>query len=152
MATQTSSVFTTLKRWGRAKMIRPFAFQTACCAIEYQAAFGWQKNFSGVKPLFSPVSPDSADLLIVAGTVTQKFWPILLQTYHQMPSPKWTLAMGVCAMSGGPYNSYHVIAGIGEKIPVDVFVPGCPPTPQELLTGIEEIRKKIKRGETALEP
>ncbi|MEO8192180.1 MAG: NADH-quinone oxidoreductase subunit NuoB, partial [Acidobacteriota bacterium] len=92
-------------------------------------------------------SPRQADLLIVAGTVVDKLAPTLRKIYDQMPEPKWVISMGVCASSGGFYRAYHVTQGIDEIIPVDVYVPGCPPTPEELMYGIFELQRKIQSGE-----
>src|SRR5262249_5191796 len=92
-------------------------------------------------------SPRQADLLIVAGTVTDKMAPVLRKIYDQMPEPKWVISMGVCASSGGFYRAYHVTQGIDEIIPVDVYVPGCPPTPEELLFAIIQLQKRFAAGE-----
>jgi NADH-quinone oxidoreductase subunit B len=92
-------------------------------------------------------SPRQADLLIVAGTVTDKLAPVLRKIYDQMPEPKWVVSMGVCASSGGFYRAYHVTQGIDEIVPVDVYVPGCPPTPEQLIHAILRLREKITSGE-----
>src|SRR5215471_4442122 len=125
----------TMVAWARSNSLWPYPFATACCDI---ARFGSE---------VVRFSPRQADLLIVAGTVTDKMAPVLRRIYDEMPEPKWVISMGVCASSGGFYRAYHVSQGIDEIVPVDVYVPGCPPTPEELIFAIIQLQKKIASGE-----
>jgi len=119
----------------------------ACCAIEMGAAFGsprYDVMRLGVIPL--PASPRQADVIVVAGTIVNKMAPVLKRLYDQMSEPKYVIAMGACAVSGGPfyYNCYHVVRGADQVIPVDVYIPGCPPRPEALLYGVMQLQRKIK--------
>jgi NADH-quinone oxidoreductase subunit B len=133
--------------WGRKSSIWPFPFGTACCAIEFMAFTGSHYDVARFGSEVLRFSPRQADLLLVAGTVVDKMGPILKTIYDQMPEPKWVVSMGVCASSGGFYRSYHTMQGIDEIIPVDVYVPGCPPTPESLLAALMKIQERIKAGE-----
>src|SRR5262244_1203313 len=133
--------------WARKNSLWPFPFATACCGIEFMSVSAAHYDISRFGSEVMRFSPRQADLLIVAGTVTDKMAPVLRKIYDQMPEPKWVISMGVCASSGGFYRAYHVTQGIDEIIPVDVYVPGCPPTPEELMYGIFALQKKIKSGE-----
>ena len=136
-----------LAGWARARSVWPATFGLACCAIEMMQTGGPRHDMARFGMEKTGSTPREADLMIVAGRVSQKMAPVLRQIYDQMPEPKWVISMGVCASSGGFYRAYHVTQGIDEIIPVDVYVPGCPPTPEELIHAIIQLQKKIADGE-----
>jgi NADH-quinone oxidoreductase subunit B len=133
--------------WARKNALWPFPFATACCGIEFMSVVSSHYDLARFGAEFVRFTPRQSDLLIVAGTVTDKLAPTLRRIYDEMPEPKWVISMGVCASSGGFYRAYHVTQGIDEIVPVDVYVPGCPPTPEGLLHGFIELQKKIASGE-----
>jgi NADH-quinone oxidoreductase subunit B len=136
--------FEELKAWARTSSFWPLSFGLACCAIEMMATGGAHYDFDRFGVMFR-ASPRHADVMIVAGTVTSKMAPALRRLYDQMPEPKWVIAMGSCATCGGPYyRSYSVVNGVDKIVPVDVYVPGCPPTPMELIDAVEKLRVKIR--------
>lgn len=129
--------------WARRNSLWPYTFGTACCGIEvmaYMASFTDVARFGAEAVRFSP---RQADCMIVAGTITDKQAPILKRIYEQMLEPKYVISMGACASSGGFYRAYHVVQGIEEYIPVDVFVPGCPPAPEGLVYALMKLQQRI---------
>ncbi len=134
-----------LVNWGRKSALWPMTFGLACCAIEMIATgagrFDIDRFGAGV---FRP-SPRQSDLIIVAGTVTLKMGPVVRRVYDQMPEPKWVIAMGACASTGGPFDSYSTMQGVDRTIPVDVYIPGCPPRPEALLYGLMRLQDIIMR-------
>lgn len=140
---------TTLDRlynWGRRSSVWPMMFGLACCAIEMIAAQTARYDLARFGMEVMRPSPRQSDLMIVAGTVTKKMVPAIVRLYNQMPEPKYVVAMGACASGGGPFKEgYNVVAGIDKFIPVDVYIPGCPPTPQALNAGLIKLQEKIDR-------
>lgn len=139
-----------LANWGRSHSVWPLQFGLACCAIEMIAASMARFDIARFgSEVFRP-SPRQADLLIVSGTVTKKMAPQVIRLWNQMPEPKYCIAMGACAISGGPFKQgYNVLKGIDRFIPVDVYIPGCPPRPEALLHGLMELQDQIRTGRTA---
>ena len=134
-----------LVNWARKSSLWPFPFATACCGIEFMSVVSSHYDLSRFGAEVVRFSPRQADVLIVAGTINDKIAPVLKKIYDQIPEPKWVIAMGACATSGGFYRSYHVMQGIDEIIPVDIYVAGCPPTPENLIHGIMMLQKKIEK-------
>ena len=136
-----------LVNWTRKSSLWPATFGLACCAIEMMATGGAHYDLARYGMEVFRASPRQADLMIVAGRVSQKMAPVLRQIYDQMMEPKWVISMGVCASSGGKFNNYAIVQGVDTVVPVDVYVPGCPPGPETLLHGIGTLRESIRSGE-----
>ena len=133
-----------LVAWARKSALWPMTFGLACCAIEMMASGAARYDFDRFGVIFR-ATPRQSDVIIVAGTVTHKMGSAIRKVYDQMPEPRWVIAMGNCATCGGPYPNYAVMQGVDEIIPVDVYVPGCPPRPESLMWGVMELQKKIEQ-------
>ena len=139
-----------LVKWSRARSCWPATFGLACCAIELMATGGAHYDLARYGMEVFRASPRQADLMIVAGRVSQKMAPILRRIYDQMMEPKWVISMGVCASSGGMFNNYAIVQGVDQIVPVDVYAPGCPPGPETLMHAILTLHDKIISGELTL--
>ena len=148
-------LFASLKKlaaWAQSGSLWPAQFGLACCAIEMMATAASRFDLSRFGAEVMRASPRQADVMIVAGRVSQKMAPIVRELYDQMPEPKWVIAMGACASVGGVFNNYAVVQGVDRVVPVDIYVPGCPPTPEGLLEGVMQLQKKIRAGGRPMAP
>ena len=135
-----------LYNWGRRSSVWPMMFGLACCAIEMIAAQASRYDMARFGMEVMRPTPRQSDMMLVSGTVTKKMVPIIVRLYNQMPEPKYVVAMGACASGGGPFKEgYNVVAGIDKFLPVDVYIPGCPPTPQALIHGMIKLQEKIDK-------
>ncbi len=139
-----------LANWVRANSLWPMPFGTACCGIELMAAGASRHDIARFGAEVMRFSPRQCDLMIVAGRVVMKMMPVLQRIWLQMPEPKWCIAMGACAASGGVFDTYAVVQGVDRFMPVDVFIPGCPPRPEQILQALMDIQAKIHRTGTLM--
>ncbi|RIH86815.1 NADH-quinone oxidoreductase subunit 6 [Calidithermus terrae] len=140
-------LFTTLEKlvaWGRSNSLWPATFGLACCAIEMMASTDARNDLSRFGSEVFRASPRQADVMIVAGRLSKKMAPVMRRVYDQMPDPKWVIAMGACASSGGMFNNYAIVQNVDSVVPVDVYVPGCPPRPEALIYAVMQLQKKVQ--------
>ncbi len=145
-ALKDSALTTVLSKavsWARKHSLWPMPFGTACCAIEMMATLGPRYDLSRFGAEVIRFSPRQSDLMIVSGRICIKMMPVLQQIYEQMPEPKWVISMGACASTGGVFDTYTMIQGVDQFIPVDVYIPGCPPRPESLIDAVMMIQKKV---------
>lgn len=135
-----------LVAWGRSNSMWPATFGLACCAIEMMSSTDGRNDLARFGSEVFRASPRQADVMIVAGRLSKKMAPIMRRVYEQMPDPKWVISMGACASSGGMFNNYAIVQNVDSVVPVDVFVPGCPPRPEALIYAVTQLQKKV-RGE-----
>jgi len=141
-------LFTNLEKmvnWSRKSSMWPLLVGLACCAVEMMCTFASRFDLARFGMEVYRDSPRQADLMIVSGRVSTKMAPVLRKLYDQMPEPKWVIAMGACASSGGVFNNYAVVQGVDKIVPVDIYIPGCPPRPEQLIEGIMKLHQKVMK-------
>ena len=142
-------LFSTLGKlvaWGRSNSLWPATFGLACCAIEMMQSTNSRNDMARFGSEVFRASPRQADVMIVAGRLSKKMAPVMKRVYDQMPDPKWVISMGACASSGGMFNNYAIVQNVDSVVPVDIYVPGCPPRPEALIFAVMQLQKKV-RGE-----
>src|SRR5437899_5382063 len=139
-----TTTYASLVNWARKSSLWPYPFGTACCAIEFMATMSAHYDIARFGAEVVRFSPKQSDVLMVLGTINDKMGPVLKQIYDQMAEPRWVISMGACATCGGFYRAYHVMQGIDEIIPVDVYIPGCPPTPEAVLDAVLKLQQQLQ--------
>lgn len=144
LTTNATSFLEKFRNWIDTNSSIPFVFDTACCSVEYS----WKYKFSYFEEDFTPeqLRPEQSDLLFIGGTINNKLLPTLLDIYERMPARKWVVAIGACPLSGGPFDSYNIVTDISKQIPIDIFIPGCPPRPEDIQLGIELLKERVLSG------
>jgi len=145
LLTRLEDIVNWVVNWARRSSIWPATFGLACCAIEMMATGASKYDLARFGSEVFRASPRQADLMIISGRVSRKMAPVLRKIYDQMPDPKWVISMGACASCGGVFNTYTIVQGVDQVVPVDVYVPGCPPRPEQLIHGIMLLQEKIKK-------
>ena len=145
-----TSRLSAIVNWGRKNSLWPMPFGTACCAIELMGTLSSRYDLARFGAEVIRFSPRQSDLMIVSGRIALKMMPVLLKIWEQMPEPKWCISMGACASSGGVFDTYSVVQGIDRFVPVDVYIPGCPPRPEQLLQSVIDLQDKIQRTGTIM--
>src|SRR3954464_6170358 len=145
----TTTTLNTAINWARANSMWPMPFGTACCGIEMMATFMSKYDASRFGSEVLKFSPRQSDLLIVSGRISLKMMPVLQRIWEQMPEPKWCISMGACASSGGVFDTYTLIQGVEQFIPVDAYMPGCPPSPEAFIDALMSIQDKAKKGQAS---
>jgi NADH-quinone oxidoreductase subunit B len=146
--THTTSRFTDALEWARKFSLFQYPFVTACCGMEFMSTAGPKYDIARFGAEFPRFSPRQADLLIIVGTITEKMGPVLRRIYEQMAEPKYVIAFGVCACTGGFYQNYNTMPGADQVVPVDVYIPGCPPRPEQVLDGLMMLQDRIQKQQT----
>ncbi|MCB9061080.1 MAG: NADH-quinone oxidoreductase subunit NuoB [Halobacteriovoraceae bacterium] len=141
---RANSFFKRIELWANTNTISPMPIGTACCSFEYISACGPRYQMDRFIPALLQVDPSESDLLIISGPITTKMLPYLLRIYEKMVSPKWVIALGACTSCGGPFNGPNIIHSIEKYINIDLFIPGCPPSPQSIIEGVLTLKEKIK--------
>jgi NADH-quinone oxidoreductase subunit B len=137
--------------WARANSLWPYPFGTSCCGIEMMATLSADYDLARFGAEVVRFSPRQSDMMIIAGTITEKMGPVLKTLYEQMADPKWVIAMGACSSSGGIFDTYSVMQGADEVIPVDIYIPGCPPSPVGVIQGVMRLQEKIRKSKAMLQ-
>lgn len=139
-----------LVNWARSNSLWPYPFGTSCCGIEMMAVLSADYDMARFGAEVVRFSPRQCDVMLIAGTITNKMAPVLKSIYEQMADPKWVIAMGACSSSGGIFDTYSVVQGVDEIIPVDIYIPGCPPTPEGVIHGVMRLQDRIKSGKAVM--
>lgn len=149
LTTRANSFIKRFQNWVNTHSTVPFTFATACCSSEYFSIFDDQYPEDNFYP--EKLEAQNSDLLIISGSINLKMYPHLIEIYNAMPSSKWVVVIGACPMSGGPFSSYNIVPDITKDIPVDIYIPGCPPGPKEISQGMDLLKERMSKGVMACE-